>query len=112
MLRKDNWSHWEDETIIEVVLDFAKQKKTATAAFHHLDIVLPGRTKAAVAYHWYSALRPKLFKTTAEEEIVAEEETAAESTPLTLSEYVTLLSAVNLTPETIELINLRIRSLI
>lgn len=111
MLRRDNWSHWEDESIMEVVLEFAKQKKTIGQAFQHLAVVLPNRTEKAVSAQWYNNLRGKLFKATEAEELETVTEEAV-GTPLSLEAYVSLLGTPNLTQETIELINLRIRSLI
>jgi hypothetical protein len=109
MIRKDNWSHWEDETITDVMLEYAKQKKKATHAFAYLASILPIRTASAVSYQWYTNLRPKVLMT--EEENIADE--ALEESPiLPLDTYTKLLEAPNLTQETIELINLRIRSLI
>lgn len=108
-LRRDNWSHWEDETIAEVMLDYAKRKKTAGAAFAYLGEILPNRTASAVQYQWYQNVRPKIFRT--EEEETAEE-VVEEGPRLSLEAYTKLLECPNLTEETIELINLRIRSLI
>lgn len=109
MIRIDNWSHWEDESITEVIMEYAKQKKKAGDAFEYLSNILPSRTAAAVRFRWYNYVKPTLLKAQAKEPV---QEAAPQIAPLTLDAYVQLLTAINLTPETIELINLRIRSLI
>lgn len=112
MLRVNNWSHWEDELISECMLDYAKQRKSAKEAFSFLSEMMPTRSLKAIEGRWYSTVRKQIIRTTSytSTEVTTYESSA--SVQLSLQEYVGLLSAPSLTQETIELINLRIRSMI
>lgn len=112
MLRVNNWSHVEDEAIIEVMLDYARRKETATAAFEFLHEIMPNRTVAAISFRWYHHVRAKVLGNPLYEEPTKELADEAPAAKLGLQDYVNLLSAPNLNVETLELINARIRSLL
>jgi hypothetical protein len=55
----NRWEDWEREKVIYYV---EKYPHNMSEAFEHAADALPGRTKAAVSFHYYQTIKPMLDK--------------------------------------------------
>lgn len=107
ILRKDSWTHQEDLTVTETLLEYAKEGKTQKEAFKYLEQILPTRTDAAVQQRWNKHLKKKVIPQPSDPKLEP-----VSKLDLPLADLVTLMNLPNLEDETILLLNLKIRDII
>jgi len=57
-IRKDSWSHWQDETLAKVVLEYEAKGKTQQEAFEVAGAMI-GKSAAACQGRWHTELKHK-----------------------------------------------------
>lgn len=108
ILRKDSWTHVEDEMIIETMTSFARDGKKQKEALAFLEELLSGRTYNAINNRWQKFLKFKVIGNPLYQEITSELPSLYQ--PLDLKLCMDLLNCTHLDKENKEIINDMIRN--